>query len=554
MKLFKRLGSVVLASAILVSSMGAFACGNDTFIGYDQIPNEFGNYAKLYKCPEKDAVVINGYAKEAKWVRAFYEAEFPHREIEVLTLDGKDTGKTRFIGNYADVNTKEVPEFWESKAPYNVYNRIYSDFTGAFKATNTLKTNYKTAPVEKEWKYKGFDKYVIENGKVMDYSVMYNKHADKLNVSDFDFADLYAKYLADVEKGVEPGTAAEIFFKKDAIRNISWLELTGPDYVSGGKDTFQPFAKIVEGSDPDWYDDVLVSENPDTVDNAPLHAFYKDEFVSEDLGLEWVTVGYEMAAPYKYIQILKIGGILMDGSEIEVAGVEVDKYEKAGEVKEYETAIQLIKKEKDLVDYDYEISNDYIVNPFGTEKTTTVEEAYKYEVSNNPLREHVENTLVTPDGEEYEVRIVKKVKEPGKTTLPYIYRYSGNANPKVEWKTAFAESAAPYEIYEEKFVDGKATGEYRTTGKYAEDMPSVSTKMSQPRVLTVMLSDTTDKSKLEWVLEDEGYDFIIAGDRVNVVVPAELYPGHDDFAEIEADIENLVKSLSVKVVDEKINL
>ena len=52
---------LVMAVAMLLSSVSAFACANDTFIAYD-VAGE-APYGKLYKCPElKGQLILNGYA------------------------------------------------------------------------------------------------------------------------------------------------------------------------------------------------------------------------------------------------------------------------------------------------------------------------------------------------------------------------------------------------------------------------------------------------------------------------------------------------------------
>ena len=550
MKSLRKIGAIVLAVAMLASSTSAFACANDKFINYDQIPDELGRYAKLYKCPEADKIVVNGYAKKAEWKHAFYEAEYPHREIEVLYLDDVNTGLTRFDLKYAEVNTKEVPEFWEAKAPYFIYNRVYSDFTGAYKPTNVLKTEYKTAPVAKDWVKKGFDKYVVENGKVYDYSHVYGENVDKIDFSWNAIEDLEVAYWTAVEadkdaflKG-EAKAAYEIF--EDAINEVSWLELEGPDYANGGTGKFFPFAKIAEGNNAEWYDELLVSDNYKTVDGAlmnHLNLSYEAPYAD----VEWVTVGYELTAPYRYYQVLSINGVLMDGSEVDVVGYEVKKEEVVEVKKDYADEIHVIEKPIEAVGYTSSANYDYVIRPFDTETTKTIKEHTEYKVVEDDDKEIVKDKIkMQPIDDQYEIRFVKVSTEPGKSRLPYIWRYTGGyGNPKVEWKVAFAEAAAPYEIYEEKIVDGIATGVLRSTGRYAEENINVSTDTSMPRVLTVILEDNVNVPELKWALEDVGYEFIIMGNRLNVILPAELYPGHYDAW--TAEVDNLIKISTINV-------
>ena len=578
MKSLKKVGALVLAFAMLASTMSAFACANDTFVGFDHFPDNDGKYAKLVMCPQTGTVEIGGYAKKVEWKHAFYEAEYPHRDIEVLVLDGVDTGYTRYQGVNAVVNTKEVAEFWEAKVPYFVYNRLYSDFTGTYKPTTVLKTNFVTAPVVKEWVNVGFDKYVKVGDKVVDYSHEYGKNNSKI---DFDWnvlADLEKEYWAANIAGfdaegkpvfTEDFINGEIYTDKiyrtqlkpqykmfeEGINNVSWLQLTGPDYANGGTMSFKPFDKIVAGSNPDWYDDKLVSDNATTLTNKvenEISNFLNVKYETSNAKIEWkpVGLGYEMEAPYRKYEVLHINGIPMDGSEVEVIGYEVKKEEVVEVKQDYADEIHLIEKDIELVNETATVEYDYVITPFTTDVTKNVEVVKDYKVVEDYLRETVHAKIpMLPEDDQYEIRFVKVSTEPGKSRLPYIWRYTGGyGEPKVEWKVAFAEAAAPYEIYEEKFVNGIATGIYRSTGEFATSKPSVDTTISQPRVLTVILEADVDGVKLRQKLEDVGYPFIISDGRVNVIVPAELHLGHENNGlDLDVVIDNIVKSCKINV-------
>lgn len=541
MKSFKKWGGAALAIAMLVSSANAFACANDKFIAYDQIPNGDGLYNKLYKCPESGKIVAKGAAEKVEWKHAFYEAEYPHKEAIQLWLDDTATGLTMYSGANAVVNTKDVNEFWEAKAPYNVYSRVYSDFTGTFQPTGVLKTNLNTAPVAKKWDYKGFDKYVKEaDGTVVDYSHVYGLYNDKIDFEWNQIDDLakvyWNKALANQDAFLK-GEANDAYavFEND-IKRVSWLELEGPDYVNGGTTKVEPFANVVAGSNPNWYDNTLVSNNYVTVTdvNDVVANHVGVGYDLQNANIEWVTVGYELEAPYRYYQVLSIDGVLMDGSEVEVKGYNVKKEEVVEVKSDFADEIHVIEKDTEVDGYDYSEEYTYVITPFDSEATKTTTENFDVKVIDDYMRETVLAKYEMPTEDlAHEIRFVKVSTQPGKTRLPYIWRYAGGyANPKVEWKTAFAEAAKPYEIYEEKFVDGIPTGEYRSTGRFANDVPSVSTELSQPRVLTVVLEDSVDTSKLTWELDNAGYEFIIADNRLTVIVPNAMYAGQYDDVEM----------------------
>jgi len=583
-----KIGAVAMAATMLVSSVSAFACANDQFIAYDHFPDGDGLYAKLYKCPVEGRIVKNGYANKVEWKLAFYEAEYPHRKIEELWLDDTPTGYTRFNGVYAEVNTKELPDFWESRSPYWVYNRLYSDFTGAFERTNVLVSRGETAPVATDWVKKGFDKYVIEDdGTVKDYSHVYGLYdglaldgswtADEVDRVEFDWNgidDIIADYwnavtYIDDEGNLKytdaflNGTAWDAYkMFDDSINYVSWLELAGPDYVTGGTNRFQPFAKVVAGSPAEWYDDLLVTDNAPTLtdvnDAIANHVNVKFEtsnvnVIDNHVDSDWVTVGYELEAPYRYIEYLSIDGVIMDGREIDIAGYNVEKEEVVNVFPDMPNRIQLIRKDIELDSYESSEEAFYVFNPTNSEANMKINETWNFKVIEDYLREtklfstdmdhdasiyglddvlgyDIEKVLKNDD-DHLELRFVKVTSQPGKTVLPRIWRYSGGyANPKVEWKTAFAEAAKPYEIYEEKFVDGKATGVYRSTGRYATDVPTLSADLTKPRVLTVMLKDTTDSAAFEWELQNAGYDYYMSDRRVTIFIPTGfVHEGHEDY-------------------------
>ena len=93
------------------------------------------------------------------------------------------------------------------------------------------------------------------------------------------------------------------------------------------------------------------------------------------------------------------------------------------------------------------------------------------------------------------------------------------------------------------------TGEYRTTGKFAEDVPAVSGAMGQPKVLTVILEGEVNEKALKWALEDAPYQYIIAGNRLNVIVPAVIVEGTDDYiTDIKARLADVVPSYTIPSV------
>jgi len=559
MKSFKSIAALVIVFAMLLSSVSAFACANDTFVAFDVAGD--APYGKLYKCPElKGELILKGYADKVEWKLAFYEAEYPHRAIETLVLDGQETGALKFDGDYAKVNTKEVAEFWEAKDPYFVYNRLYSDFTGKFEPTTVLKTDYVTAPVAKDWVNVGFDKYVKKDGKVYDYSKVYADNAEKVDVDFTNFVELVKTYVGmityedaegnlvyteDFINGKATG-AYKVF--EDAIKNVSWLELTGPDYTNGGTQKFYSIDKIAAGANAAWYDELLVTDNKEAV-NDDVMKYLNVAYEAANAKIEWKRIpgnDFELKAPYRIYEVLHINGVPMDGSEVEVVNEKVRKEEIVETKEDYADEFHMVEKPVEVVDTTVTTSYDYVIKPFDTLAVEKKDKVVSLKVVEDPLLEKVEK-IELAQGPQYEVRFVKVSTEPGKAKLPYIWRYTGGyANPQVEWKVAFAEAAVPYEIYEEKFVDGKRVYEYRSTGEFATDAPAMDTNLGY-RTLTVNLEANVDGTALKMALEDAGYYFYLDETKVIVLLPYEQNTNY--VVDPAITIDQIIESVTTKFVE-----
>ena len=358
-----------------------------------------------------------------------------------------------------------------------------------------------------------------------------------------------------------------------AINNVSWLQLTGPDYVTGGERVVTPFQEIVDDYltyviNPEklnWSDNLLVTDNDETVGSRCNIPQTEEDHIMHHLGqtfedkhatIEWKTIGYECVAPYRYYQVLTINGVPMNGSVVDIKNYKVEKEEVTDVFPEMPDRIQLVEKESELAAYDYDERFDYVVTPYTADVARKYSETLSYKVIEDYTKEKVLKEMDTDyDNPARELRFVKVTLEDGQTTLPYIWRYTGGfANPEIKWMYAFTEKARPYENYEEKWVkdmDGNwvPTGEIRSMHTFANDVPTISTEMSQPRVLTVMLDNSVNTDALSVELKDAGYKFIIAGQRVHVYIPedlpAELYDGNINTI-IEMDVNRIIRDCSVR--------
>lgn len=522
----KKIFAGALAGLMVISSASALACDKDSFVSYD-IANSQGRYGKIYYCPEIGRSIINGYASTVEWVHAFYEAEYPHKEVQTLVLDGKNTKMTRYSGNYADAKVKLVADFWEAKAPYDVYHRLYSSLEGgAYKPSDIVGYAGAQENVKVSNPVVGFDKYVVVDGKVKNYEVVYNQLSSQVaNAPAGELDALVNQYYAAVTdkdgnfteafmKGNEADWKYDMFY--DAIAQYTWEKLEGPDYYTGATQTIVPMQILGDKLDqiakgkasknefhPDYYDNTIAAKTRNSQD------------------VKWVTVGYEKEFPYRIYQVLCVNGVLLNGANVETPAL--------GQTKIGEEVI---------ANYDPSVlkgaDNIYTIHTENVEKRPAevdfdlVNE--KNEIKTNKL---VVKDYITP-GYEDTIRLTQDVMVDNVTSLPYVFRYTGGyAHPTVEWKVAWPEAEYPYTIYEEKYLDGVATGIYRSTETTATAIPEVTEANPAVgngiRVLKVTLSgDNIQDSCLHDALIADGYEFIVSGENTQYYrLPEILYPGHE---------------------------
>ena len=554
----KKIFAGALAGLMVISSASALACDKDSFVSYD-IADAQGRYGKIYYCPEIGRSTVKGYASTVEWVHAFYEAEYPHKEVQTLVLDGEKTGLTRYSGNYANAEVQLRPDFWEAKAPYDIYHRLYSNLEGAgFKPTSVVGYAGKQEDVKVSYPVVGFDRFAVIDGKVYNYYNVYNKLASQVENAPTGYTDLdslidaYYKAVTD-----ENGAFTEAFLNGEAgdsiynmfyntIPQYAWEVLEGPDYATGKTQTVVPMQVLGQ----------KIDEKSKRKDAADYHAEYYDAVIAKQTkasqDVKWVTAGYEKEYPYRIYQVLCVNGVLLDGSAITTPG--------EGQVKDAITGEQVVKtfdmSVLDGVDniYTYSVDDNKIVNQRRAADDYDLTSYDRVDLTNHLYYDRYnlfqdnfvpaddinghDDAVIYGDHQlkgDYEDKIVftKNVYTEKKTNLPYVFRYTGGiAHPTVEWKVAWPEAQYPHTIYEEKYLDGKATGIYRSTETSATATPEVyqaDVKTGNGlRVLRVKLSgNNIQDSCLHETLLQKGYRFIVNGnDEAYYRIPAVLYPGH----------------------------
>ncbi|MDY3929945.1 MAG: hypothetical protein SOZ34_11420 [Clostridia bacterium] len=546
----KKILASALAGLMVLSSASALACDKDSFISYD-IADAQGRYGKIYYCPEVGKNIINGYASTVEWVHAFYEAEYPHKEVQTLVLDGKKTGLTRYSGNYANAAVELRPDFWEAKAPYDIYHRLYSSLEGgAYKPSDVVGYAGLQEDIKVSFPVVGFDRFVVVDGKVMNYYNVYSALAGQVVDAPVGYTELDslidAYYNAVTDKdgkftdaflaGEEADWKYDMF--NNAIPQYAWETLEGPNYYTGATQTIVPMKVLGDkldemskksnatGYHPEYYDDVIAKKTRNSQD------------------VKWVTVGYEKEYPYRIYQVLCVNGVLLNGAAVETPA---EGQKKVGEevVAKYDMnvldGVDNVYTSK-TVDYDYRPSeNDYDLTKGSLTDYTNALYYDRFNIfsNNKSVTEAVDavpgmSFSTVTGGYEDTITMTKDVLVDKTTNLPYVFRYTGGvAHPKVEWKVAWPEAEYPYTIYEEKYLDGRATGIYRSTETSAEAIPSVTEANPKVgngiRVLKVTLSgDNIQDSCLHDALIAKGYKFIVNGQKESFWrIPEILYPGHD---------------------------
>lgn len=561
----KKIFAGALAGLMVLSSASALACDKDSFVSYD-IADAQGRYGKIYYCPEIGRSTVKGYASTVEWVHAFYEAEYPHKEVQTLVLDGNKTGLTRYSGNFANAEVVLRPDFWEAKAPYDIYHRLYSNLEGAgYKPSSVVGYAGKQEDIKVSFPVVGFDRFAVIDGKVYNYAKVYEKLAGQVENAPVGYTTLDSlidAYYASVTNA--DGSFTQAFYNgeeadwkydmfKGAVPQYSWEVLEGPDYATGNTQTIVPMQvlgqKIDEmskrkdayGYHPDYYDNVIA----------------KQTRASEDV--KWVTAGYEKVYPYRIYQVLSVNGVLFDGSEVTTPGAGQYKDPIAGEqvVKTFDVSV--LDGVDNIYTYSVDDHTEFNVRPENAEVPGPHSDYDLTNIDHSDLTNHLYydryasfNDLFVPYDDiaghndatiygdhqlfgDYEDKIVftKNVYKDYTTNLPYVFRYTGGiAHPTVEWKVAWPEAQYPHTIYEEKYLDGKATGIYRSTETSAVATPEVyqaDVKTGNGlRVLRVNLSgDNIQDSCLHEDLLTKGYKFIVNGnDYAYYRIPAILYPGH----------------------------
>lgn len=545
----KKILAGALSALMILSSASALACDKDSFVSYD-IADSFGRYGKIYYCPEIGRSIIDGYASTVEWVHAFYEAEYPHKEVQTLVLDGNKTGMTRYSGNFANASVKLVPDFWEAKAPYDVYHRLYSSLEGgAYKPSKIVGYAGVQEDVKVSAPVVGFDRFAVVDGKVKNYYNVYAALANQVTDAPLGYTELDAlidQYYASVTDangeftkaflaGNEAQWKYDMFY--DAIPQYTWEKLEGPNYYTGATQTVVPMQILgdkldemskksnVTGYNPHYYDDVIAAKTKNSQD------------------VKWVTVGYEKEYPYRIYQVLCVNGVLLNGAEVETPA--------EGQIKVGETVVAKYDMSvlngvdniytSNTVEFPERLSKNDFDLTTGKETDVTNRLYYdRYSIFDNN-KSAAEAIDVIPGMDEIKVyadyedtiTLTKDELADKLTRLPYVFRYTGGvAHPTVEWKVAWPEAAYPYTIYEEKYLDGKPTGIYRSTETSAEAIPNVYQPKPEVangmRVLRVTLSgDNIQDSCLHDALIADGYEFIVNGNGETFWrLPDVLYPGH----------------------------
>ncbi len=237
-----------------------------------------------------------------------FEKAWPNREYVSVYAGGVDTGKDVYNGVKENLTYREANYMWELAAPHRIYSRTQALIYGSWYTDASYPTEYAgdVATVKAEYNsYYGFG-YWKDNGTTITYMpYTLQNYAPALDTSIYFEGGIAHGALA-------PNAVTDLTGKKDIeIKKSFNLVLAGPKFnfdgtVSAGNE----FAAVYNSADV----------SAETLANYGVAELVKHVYSYDGacalMDTEWVYAGFEYEAPYRYYQILKVGDVLLDGSNV----------------------------------------------------------------------------------------------------------------------------------------------------------------------------------------------------------------------------------------------
>lgn len=473
MKYFKRIAGLALSAAVVLTSMTTMAAGNITWQVKDYVTSGSAPYAIAYE-QYLDGVstgyVISGedarqyglkpYASSVTRPVNWYDVTYPNLQYAEIWADGEYTGLVEPTGAQLPYTAyKDFPFSWEVGGTHKIIAENRANLGGKYIGGESYPKLYTgaNADVIEENRYFGFDVFqVYENGKARDVEVLLDTEGNGVNASNALKANNMTRAAnwnttdGSITALVNSGNGVDSAFYKKLNADASWA-------YAGQRGNTDIYGEYHEVPVFDYTD-----ASSDCFDNLlPVnHYFHLSGPVYSEDGT--IAAGNEYA--------LKINAF---EDVVSAKAYNVDETEN-----EWNLYNAINAGDAATGDWDYAINEQrfsfYTNNIITTTpKFATADWVYAgYELA-APYRlyEYLSVEGIVFDGD---------IDNDGNFDTPVVFRRLKNANgefamanPKIEWRYAWAEASYPHEIYMEKYVadlSGKmvATGDFRGTAKYAK--------------------------------------------------------------------------------------
>lgn len=238
-----------------------------------------------------------------------FERAWPNREYVSVYADGVDTGKVLYTGVKENLTYRKANYMWELAAPHRIYNRTQALIYGSWYTDETYPTEYAgdVATVTAEYSnYYGFGYWRVNGSKVSYMPQILQPYAEVDTNIYYDGGVAY--------DALAPNTFTDLTGVNDIqIKKSFSLIVAGPKFnFDGSVSKGNEFAAVYSAADASAQTlaDFGVAE-------LVKHVYSYDGSCAL-MDVEWVGGEdfFECAKPYRYYELLKVGGIVLDGREI----------------------------------------------------------------------------------------------------------------------------------------------------------------------------------------------------------------------------------------------
>ncbi len=401
---------------------------------------------------------LKGYASSITRPVSWYDSTYPNYQYEEIFADGQYTGLLWPTGARLPKSAyKDVRFDWEVGGTHKEIAQTKAFLNGAWYSDDSYPVLYTgaNANVKEDNMYFGFDVFeVFADGKARDVEVVLDKTGNAVNTTNA----VKANYM------INAADENEILPDQDGIVG----SITGLVNSGSGVDSVLYDMLANDGA---YAAQRTGLDNQGNVVEVPVYNYTNFASTHFDNKLP-ITHYFKLAGPTYNA----------NGDIAQPFGKVINAYDDCVATFDGNGTALLPNGSSDwdfIINRDrYGFYTNNLITTYSYEKAVTDWVYAGYEVA-EPYRlyEYLSIEGIVFDGD---------IDNDGVLDTPVIFRYptssyntltSGKpafADPKVEWRYAFAQASYPHEIFAEKYVEdmnGKmvATGDLRGTGKYAKE-------------------------------------------------------------------------------------